>query len=60
MSTVRLTMTPAPAHGLAAQRTVIDGKETPIVAGRPAQLTRGGRPGHPPGGGAVGVALSTL
>ena len=38
MSTVRLTMTPAPAHGLAAPRTVIDGRETPIVAGRPAQL----------------------
>ena len=33
MSTVRLTMTQALARGLAAQRTVIDGKETPIVAG---------------------------
>ena len=33
MSTVRLTMTQALARSLAAQRTVIDGKETPIVAG---------------------------
>ena len=33
MSTVRLTMTQALARSLAAQRTVIDGMETPIVAG---------------------------
>ena len=33
MSAIRLTMTQALARALAAQRTVIDGREAPLVAG---------------------------